>query len=110
MKKTFSSQGTVGILIGIWTLFAATSLFAQDWQFTTVHSFGDSVATANLPSSGVILASDEKLYGTALSGGANKTGAVFRCNRDGSGFQIIHDFGPGEDGFGGGGPLAGVLE
>ena len=99
------------MLMGIWTLFAAaSSLFAQDWQYTTVHTFGDSTGTANDPSSGIILASDGKLYGTALSGGANKTGAVFRCDRNGSGFQIIHDFGPGEDGFGSGGPLAGVLE
>jgi uncharacterized repeat protein (TIGR03803 family) len=35
---------------------------------------------------------DGKLYGTALGGGTNNHGVVFRLNTDGSGFQVIHLF------------------
>lgn len=38
--------------------------------------------------------SDGKLYGVTDLGGANNAGAVFRLNRDGSGFQLIHSFCP----------------
>src|SRR5689334_11141585 len=105
MKKSFSLRGVAGILIWAGTIFSAGSLFAQDWQFSTLHSFGNSVGSANRPSSGLILGSDGQLYGTANRGGAHDVGVVFRCNRDGSGFQVVYDFGPGEDGFGAGAPL-----
>jgi uncharacterized repeat protein (TIGR03803 family) len=110
MRKSISLRGVAGILIWAGTIFSAVSLFAQDWQLSPLHSFGNPVGSANRPSSGLILGSDGKLYGTANGGGAHNAGAVFRSNRDGSGFETLYDFGPGEDGFGARGPLAGVLE
>jgi len=38
--------------------------------------------------------SDGMLYGETDLGGANNAGTVFRLNRDGSGFQLIHSFCP----------------
>jgi len=110
MKRFISSHGLAGILIWAGTICSAISLCAQDWQYSTLHSFGNPIGSANRPSSGLILGSDERLYGTANLGGAHNAGAVFRCNRNGSGFQFLYDFDPGEDGSGAHGPLAGVLE
>ena len=52
--------------------------------------------------------SDGVLYGTTQFGGTNLNGTVFRVNKDGTGYRIIHTFGgPSEDGrF----PFAGVIE
>ncbi|MGA9355559.1 MAG: choice-of-anchor tandem repeat GloVer-containing protein [Terriglobales bacterium] len=38
--------------------------------------------------------SDGMLYGETVLGGANNAGTVFRLNRDGSGFEVIHSFCP----------------
>src|ERR1700690_3633752 len=38
--------------------------------------------------------SDGMLYGETQLGGANNAGTIFRLNRDGSGFQVIHSFCP----------------
>src|ERR1041384_3211944 len=36
--------------------------------------------------------SDGLLYGTAYAGGANNAGIIFKINKNGSGFQVLHDF------------------
>ena len=36
--------------------------------------------------------SDTKLYGTSANGGANLLGSVFRVDRDGGNFTILHSF------------------
>jgi uncharacterized repeat protein (TIGR03803 family) len=41
---------------------------------------------------GLIQASDGKLYGTSPTGGSKGVGAVFKLNKDGSGFALLHDF------------------
>jgi len=79
-------------------------------ELSTLHSFGIAADSTNQPSSGVILARDGKLYGTATRGGAHNGGAIFRSNRDGSGFQIIFDFDPGQYSTGPHNPLAGLRE
>lgn len=40
----------------------------------------------------LIEGSDGRLYGETELGGANDAGNVFRLNKDGSGFQVIHSF------------------
>ncbi len=52
--------------------------------------------------------SDWALYGTAWSGGSNSAGTIFKLNRDGSAFTVLHSF----TGSGGAGsfPSAGLLE
>ncbi len=42
----------------------------------------------------LFLASDGKLYGTSLFGGANGTGFAFRVDPAANGIRILHEFGP----------------
>jgi uncharacterized repeat protein (TIGR03803 family) len=44
------------------------------------------------PLGGLILASDGALYGTCSAGGTNNSGTVFKLNRNGSGFSVVHHF------------------
>jgi uncharacterized repeat protein (TIGR03803 family) len=46
------------------------------------------------PESALIEASDGYLYGVTRAGGLNGTGVVFRMSPDGSGFSVLHHFGP----------------
>ena len=46
------------------------------------------------PIAGLTDNADGYLYGTAQTGGANGTGALFRIQPDGAGFQTLHEFGP----------------
>jgi uncharacterized repeat protein (TIGR03803 family) len=49
------------------------------------------------PQGGLTLSSDGSLYGMTSEGGVNKRGVVFRINKDGSGYQLVHEF-SGHDG------------
>src|SRR5256885_6277413 len=58
-----------------------------------LHIFShDDPAGGVYPRSGLIQGDDGMLYGTAQSGGARDGGTVFRLNRDGTGFQVLHAF------------------
>lgn len=39
---------------------------------------------------------DGTLYGATLTGGANNNGVLFRVGADGSGYTVLHEFGPSE--------------
>lgn len=45
------------------------------------------------PTTGLIEASDGLLYGTSSEGGNWALGTVFRLKKDGSSFEVLHDFG-----------------
>ena len=69
--------------------------------FLVLHHFdGDE---GSQPSGELLLATDGRLYGTTASGGQNASGTatlfgtVFRVDRDGNGFEILHNF-AGSDG------------
>ena len=59
--------------------------------YSVLHSF-----TTNLDNtdsySGLIQGSDGALYGTTYNDGALAQGSVFRLNKDGTGFQTLHNF------------------
>ena len=68
-------------------------------NFALLKSFGVAEDSAIRPASGVIEGSDGVLYGTTVYGGASPAssfytdaGAVFRINKDGGGFRILHHF------------------
>jgi uncharacterized repeat protein (TIGR03803 family) len=61
-------------------------------EFTLLRSMGATPTDASLPYTGLVQASDNKLYGTTLSGGNNDKGTIFRIALDGSNFEIIHHF------------------
>jgi uncharacterized repeat protein (TIGR03803 family) len=58
--------------------------------FTNLYTFTYGSDGANLQS-GLIL-SNNVLFGTAVNGGANGSGTVFRLNTDGTGFATVHAF------------------
>ena len=71
-------------------LFLALSGFASQTNLALLTTFGH-FDEAN-PSSELIEASDKRLYGFASKGGTNKYGAVFRVNKNGTGYQVLHSF------------------
>lgn len=58
--------------------------------FATLLDFPATVS--NDPRPNGLMLSGDTLYGTAMNGGTNWNGAVFRLNTDGSGFSVIHTF------------------
>jgi uncharacterized repeat protein (TIGR03803 family) len=50
------------------------------------------------PYAGLVLASDGSLFGTTVRGGVSNSGTIFKLNRDGSGFAVLHQFLGGDDG------------
>jgi len=61
-------------------------------EFTVVYTFkpDNSSITGNNPS-GLIEGPDGRLYGTAETGGSAGHGLLFRINRDGTGFTVVHN-------------------
>ena len=60
--------------------------------FTVLHSFiggGTDGATAN---DGVVQATDGALYGVTYAGGSANYGTVYKIQRDGTGFTLLHSF------------------
>ena len=90
--------------------FAPAALAVDQWQISTLHSFGNADRSAQQPISGIILGRDGKLYGTFLYRGPGGGGAVFRLNRDGSAYQVIHAFSNQPLDLGGNSPFAGVVQ
>ena len=60
--------------------------------YTVLHSFNSSLPDFDDSYSGLIQGSDGALYGTTFDDGALGQGSVFRLNKDGTGFQTLHDF------------------
>jgi uncharacterized repeat protein (TIGR03803 family) len=59
--------------------------------YKILHRF--SSAEGQAPAWSLIEASDGALYGTAYTGGANNSGTLFKLNKDGSAFSVVHRFG-----------------
>ena len=58
---------------------------------TTLHVFGKESPNGGYPTTGVIQASDGRLYGTTPAGGASNRGTVFTLNAAGT-VQALHSF------------------
>jgi uncharacterized repeat protein (TIGR03803 family) len=61
-------------------------------DFKILHAFTTTGADGKYPEGGVIEASDGRLYGTTSAGGNFDWGTLFRINKDGSGYTILHHF------------------
>ena len=74
--------------------------------FTNFYSFHAWAYNSNLAYTnadgyepyGQLVLSNNILYGTALFGGTNGSGTVFRINTDGTDFTNLYNFGPGAEG------------
>src|SRR5204862_1979438 len=60
--------------------------------YRVLHHFNTSGGDGNYPEGGVIEASDGRLYGTTSFGGEFDSGVLFRIDRDGAGYSILHQF------------------
>jgi uncharacterized repeat protein (TIGR03803 family) len=74
--------------------------------YTELYAFANST-DGSRPFGRLLQGTGKALYGTASAGGANSHGTVFVINQDGSGFDVLDNFGLGSDG---GGPSAGVVQ
>lgn len=66
--------------------------------YTVVHSFQNAVTNGGGPVGGLVEASDGVLYGATIVGGASFKGTVYRIDRDGTGFALLHSLDCGSDG------------
>lgn len=64
-----------------------------DRRFQALYSFGSVTNDGGNVVAAVAVGKDGALYGTAESGGANRSGVLFKLNADGTGYQILHQFG-----------------
>ena len=72
--------------------------------FTTLYTFALTTGVNSIsglintdgvyPDAALIEGSDGYLYGIARQGGSNGTGTIFRLSRDGTAFELLHEFGP----------------
>src|SRR5688572_18953608 len=64
----------------------------QGTDYLVLHSFNSTLPDFEDSYSGLIEGSDGMLYGTTFEDGAFNGGSVFRLNKNGTGFQTLHDF------------------
>lgn len=85
---------TLGGIAGAGGVFR---LAPEGGGFAVLHHFGTLVDDARQPGAGLTEAADGTLWGTTLAGGAANLGAVFKLNKDGTGYQVLRSFaaGPG---------------
>ncbi|MCX6355984.1 MAG: hypothetical protein NTZ78_13945 [Candidatus Aureabacteria bacterium] len=75
--------------------FATTCSFAQ--TYTVLHNFAGGLTDGEYPAGGVV-SDGSKIYGITYDGGASDDGVLYSMNMDGSGFTLLHSFGPEPDG------------
>ena len=78
-------------------LHAAGSIFklrTDGTGFAVLHSF--AVSDGSSPYASMIFDGSGNLYGTTGSGGSGTFGTVFKIRTDGTGFTVLHGFGPGD--------------
>jgi uncharacterized repeat protein (TIGR03803 family) len=59
--------------------------------YEVIHRFTKTLGTAYWPAGEILVGSDGKLYSRSLAGGQSDVATVFRLNRDGSNFEIVHE-------------------
>jgi uncharacterized repeat protein (TIGR03803 family) len=67
-------------------------------EYTVLHHFHADTNDGLRPYAVVIEATNGALYGTTYYGGTNGFGTIFRLNKDGSAYGVLHSFGGAGDG------------
>jgi uncharacterized repeat protein (TIGR03803 family) len=65
--------------------------------YAVLHTFSRFSNDGNMPSSALVL-SGTTLYGTTYYGGRDGAGTVFKVETSGTGFGLLHEFGPTSEG------------
>ena len=93
--RMFNSKALIICSVMLAATFARS---AQTPIYANLHTFtGPDGAN---PITELVQASDGALYGVCVLGGTSNLGTMFRLNRDGSGFAVLHHFGVPGDGAG----------
>jgi uncharacterized repeat protein (TIGR03803 family) len=79
----------IGISVFIYILGVLANPAASQAAFSILYSFGGGTS---------FTLSGSTLYGMTSGGGAYSPAAIFRINTDGTGYQVLHNFGGGSDG------------
>jgi len=74
------------------TIFQLTPSADFRLLFTFTPGPSQDFPNGNSPSSGLVEGADGLLYGTAALGGANNQGVVFRIDKTGAEFEVLHSF------------------
>jgi len=61
-------------------------------NYEVLHAFGSIDGDAQHPYAALIEGTDQVLYGTTFDGGNTGYGAVFKLNKDGTSYSILHNF------------------
>jgi uncharacterized repeat protein (TIGR03803 family) len=69
----------------------------SNYQAIYAFKYGDSEQTGGNPVGALLEGSDGALYGTTIDGGPFGLGVLFKVNKDGTGFAVLHAF-AGTDG------------
>jgi len=75
---------------GVGTIYA---LSTNAGNYSVIHDFNISGGDGMNPQSGLVVGRDGALYGTTQFGGLGDSGAVFKLNVNGSGYEILNSFG-----------------
>src|SRR5258706_13078175 len=90
--------------------FALTAAAVDQVGFESIHDFKRSAADGEYLNDPITEGSDGLLYGAALNGGGSADGGiVFRMEKNGGNYQILHVFGP-SSATNGISPWGGVIE
>lgn len=60
--------------------------------YVVLYNFGTGSVDGRNPTSSLVEASDGMLYGTTKIGGGADSGSIFKINKNGSGYALIHSF------------------
>ena len=92
----------------IWTSLLLLGMRALDAQvvYEQVHSFGASADSGAYPNATPLIGLDGRLYGSTLYGGSAGAGTLYRVERNGSDFVVLHNF----SGFDGSRPIGGLAQ
>jgi len=61
-------------------------------DYRVLHSFPTVPTDGRMPRSALVEGSDGALYGTTQNGGPGDYGTIFKLNKDGSGYKVLHGF------------------
>ena len=77
-------------------------------SYDVLHRFTDNAGDGSRPIASLVEGAGNLFYGTTAWGGGRDMGTVFKLDKTGGGFSVLHDFGSNpEDGYQ---PFAGLVE
>lgn len=90
-----SEANTSGTIYRLATDGSGFTVLHRFANFTGLNANGSPINTNGTnPESELVEGSDGFLYGVTRTGGPNGNGVVFKVGKDGSGFAVLHAFGP----------------